>query len=158
MGTSAKAVANFFIRRHGRHGISPLKLQKLIYIAHGWSLALKDEPLVNDERPEAWKHGPVFPSVYYEFRNFGAKIITREATELADDLSIETPKVTDDRTKRLLDKVWQEYGQYSGSQLSRLTHKTGSPWHEARKRANGIRNYHINDEIIKGHYKNQIHD
>lgn len=64
MGHSAKAIANFFIDRHKRHGISPLKLQKLIYMAHGWHLALLDKPLVEDEAPEAWKFGPVFASVY----------------------------------------------------------------------------------------------
>ena len=156
MGYSAKAVANFFIRRYGRHGISPLKLQKLIYIAHGWCLALTDEPLVKDEHVEAWQHGPVFPSVYYEFREFGANIITRQATELAADFSIETPEVTDDTTKRLLDKVWEHYGKYSGAQLSRLTHKPGSPWDIASREANGIRNFHISNDLIKAHYKEQI--
>ena len=51
MGHPVKAIANFFIDRYGRHGITPLKLQKLIYVAHGWHLALLDKPLVIDENP-----------------------------------------------------------------------------------------------------------
>ena len=52
MGYSAKALANFFIKNYTN--ISPLKIQKLVYISHGWHLGLFDEPLVDDEFA---KHG-----------------------------------------------------------------------------------------------------
>ena len=40
MGYSAKAVANYFLSKYGRKkGITPLKIQKLVYIAHGWHMA-----------------------------------------------------------------------------------------------------------------------
>ena len=56
-----KAVANKFLELGERDGVSditPMKLLKLVYIAHGWHLALSEgkKPLVN-EASEAWKYG-----------------------------------------------------------------------------------------------------
>ena len=160
MGYSAKAIANFFINRYGRNGISPLKLQKLVYIAHGWNLALRDEVLVNDEYPEAWKYGPVFPSVYYEFRDFGRQPVDRLATDLDDNFEIITPKVNkeDEKTSRLLNKIWEVYGKYSGTKLSQLTHNDGSPWHAAWEESGGVRNAHIEEDKIKDHYRKKMSD
>lgn len=80
MGYTAKAVANhlldFGLTR--KNEIPPLKMQKLVYISHGWHLALSDgKPLVSDEYVEAWPYGPVFPSVYHEFKHYGASPHTR---------------------------------------------------------------------------------
>lgn len=58
------AIANHFIMRRWRDGVhvSPMKLQKLVYFAPGWYLALFNKPLI-DERVEAWKFGPVILSM-----------------------------------------------------------------------------------------------
>ncbi len=57
----ARAVANEFIKLAKKHGKKPLthmQLQKLVYIAHGWSFALGEEeaPLIADT-VEAWDWG-----------------------------------------------------------------------------------------------------
>ena len=44
-----------------------IHLNKLPYIAHGFCLALTDQPLSNEE-PEAWPHGPVFKSIFNKFK------------------------------------------------------------------------------------------
>lgn len=41
-----------------------MQVIKMAHIAHGYSLAIHNEPLV-DEAVEAWKYGPVVPSLYY---------------------------------------------------------------------------------------------
>jgi len=57
MTCSAIAVANHFIQEHPGE-ITHLKLQKLVYISHGWHLGIfRKEELVEDELAEAWKHG-----------------------------------------------------------------------------------------------------
>ena len=80
MGYSAFAVANYFLRlgRDSGEEITPLKIQKLVYIAHGYHLAFTASdnspnglPLVDDEFAEAWQYGPVFPSLYHHFKRFG---------------------------------------------------------------------------------------
>ena len=63
---SAKAIANAFLQRafNEKKAIGQLKLQKLVYIAHGYYLALTGgNPLVN-EPFEAWDYGPVNRTLY----------------------------------------------------------------------------------------------
>ena len=45
-------------------------LQKLVYIAHGWNLAICGEPLI-EEAPEAWDNGPVYRSIWDHIRDHG---------------------------------------------------------------------------------------
>lgn len=155
MGYSAKAIANFFIEHYGKKGISPLKLQKLVYLAHGWHLGLRDEELVNDEFAEAWQYGPVFPSIYHEFKHLGSAHVKKKATELDENFEFSTPSVDEDdsRTIALLNRVWDVYGKHSGLQLSRITHAGGSPWDVAFKKDGARRNAHISDEEIRKYYK-----
>ena len=161
-GYSALAVANYFLSNYRDTGISPLKIQKLTYIAHGWHLAFMDKPLVCDEDPEAWRYGPVFPSVYHEFKYRGGLPII----ELGTDFKLndkgkfvrEVPKIKEDdvTTKRLLNKVWEIYGTWSGTQLSQLCHQPGTPWEKTWKRSRGTRNTNILDAVIKEHYLEKI--
>ncbi len=58
--------------------LSNQKLQKLLYYAQAWYLALYDIPLF-DEEFEAWIHGPTIPSLFYEYKEkFGFKPILKE--------------------------------------------------------------------------------
>lgn len=98
--------------------ISNLKLQKLLYYAQGFFLAVYDEPLFNDTI-EAWTHGPVVPSVYHTFKNYGSGGIGPPQNI---DFSL-----YDDRTAALLDEVYAVYGQYSAWKLRNMTHEE-PPW------------------------------
>ncbi len=160
MGYSAKAIANFFIDHYKKQKFTPLKLQKLIYIAHGWHLAMYDEDLVNDEYAEAWQFGPVFPSVYHEFKDLGSQPVRRRATDLDLDedgnVTFAAPlvKPNDERTTALLRRVWDVYGKFTAAQLIELTHAPGSPWDKAQRKDGGLRrNPHIEREDIESHYK-----
>lgn len=160
MGYTAKAVANHFLDfgRTRKSKISPMKIQKLVYISHGWHLALSDgEPLVSDEYVEAWQYGPVFPSVYHEFKHYGASPILDYATEFeleGSDFKLVTPRVeTDDvNAVALLGRVWKVYGDFSGLQLSGMTHAPGTPWDIVWNKNRGMRNVHIPNELIREHY------
>ena len=172
MGYSAKAIANYFIEQFGKqNAISPLKIQKLVFISHGWHLALYEQPLVSDESAEAWRYGPVFPSLYHEFKEFGNEPISRLAkkikiikTDNNSDFSMsrllkskfqtEIPKVkkSDKQVCSLLDRVWEVYGNYSGLTLSELTHCPHSPWEQTREKFPNIRNANISDDLIQQHY------
>jgi len=161
VGYSAKAAANYFLSKYRKHGITPLKIQKLVYIAHGWHLAYFDKPLVEDEDAEAWEFGPVFPSLYHEFKYRGRMPIIELATILSikdrKNLSFEKkiPNIlkSDNQTIQLLDTIWEVYGNLTGAALSSLTHRENSPWAEVRAESNGKRNTNIDNEIIKKYYK-----
>ena len=168
MGYSAKAVANYFLAKYGKEGITPLKIQKLVYLAHGWNFAFSDEPLVDDEYAEAWQYGPVFPSLYHEFKHLGRKPIIWLATELKleslfdddSDVAVETPRISgsDKPICELLDKIWEVYGSATGLQLSEVTHRPDAPWDITRKRVGSKRNENIDNLVIKEYYRKIVKD
>jgi len=130
-GLSAKTVANYFLGLAGRDRvpIDPVKLQKLIYLAHGWSLRFLNRPLIR-EPFEAWRYGPMVPALYEEFKRFGASPITAFAREVPG----ESAYGIDPETKSLLDTVWKRYGSLSSVQLSMLLHEPGYAWELTRRR------------------------
>lgn len=149
------AVANYFIKKSMADGIplTPMKLLKLVYIAHGWHLGIKGEPLIN-ESVQAWKYGPVIKSIYDEFKKFGNSPISETAYELSDKGQVIIPMVSPDK-EPFLDKIWDVYKNFDGLQLSSLTHKTGTPWdqiwnQDSNKRKFGVI---IPNNLIEEHYK-----
>jgi antitoxin SocA-like protein len=77
MAVQARVVANEFIRLAEADGraLTPLQVIKLAYIAHGWMLALYQRPLISDSI-EAWKYGPVIPTLYHALKKYGAGSVT----------------------------------------------------------------------------------
>ena len=137
MSYKAKAIANLLIdiAHKNEATLDQMKLQKLVYIAHGWFLALSSGTPLIEDKICAWKYGPVIPILYDEFKNCGRKAIVDYATDFhidADNFSISfsTPTVDNDDTDthELANEIWRVYGHLSGSQLSNLTHMQGTPW------------------------------
>ncbi len=74
--TASEAARYFLALQDDEDSISNLKLQKLLYYAQGFSLALTGKPLFNDQI-KAWIHGPVVPSVWADYRECGAGPVPR---------------------------------------------------------------------------------
>lgn len=155
----ALSVANAFLDIAKEKGaqLTNMKLQKLLYFAHGWSLALRNQPLI-DEQVEAWQYGPVFQSVYHEFKRFGASPISCKASELipvrfAEWQELEYPVPDSPEVIDLLKSVWNTYGVFSAADLSRITHTEGSPWYRAFEESGGAKNTDIPKEYIEEHFK-----
>lgn len=112
-------VAKMFISLSDEDGISNLKLQKLVYYAQGFCLALYDQPLF-ENNIEAWAHGPVSPSLYHEYKSYGKEPITLannfNPDGLLSDLEVE-----------LIEEVYEVFGQFSAWKLRNMTHEE-SPW------------------------------
>ena len=102
--------------------ITNKKVQKLVYYAQAWHLASSGAPLFADEI-QAWVHGPVVPSLYRAFKEFGYNPIVFE--------NLEKPPVFDDPTEALLNEIWEEYGGFDANYLEELTHHE-APWQIAR--------------------------
>ena len=160
--TVPKAVANYFLSRRKQRGLRPvtqMKLHKLVYFAHGWNLALVDEPLIN-EMVEAWEYGPVVPTLYHEFKEYGARKITRLATDwnpatLKWDI---TPEIDadDEHAPKLLDRIIEVYGSRSAVELSALTHVMDSPWTKTVKQHPRIRHVDIPNKQIQAYFKQKL--
>lgn len=130
------AVANRFLdlAQSAGQAIDPLKLQKLLYFAHGWCLALRDKPLIHGEI-QAWRYGPVVDRVYQAFRHFGSQPIRGRARRYSIEdgkfVAKEYPPVpSEDPDAELIDAVWEEYGKFDGVQLFKLTHAEGTAWQQ----------------------------
>jgi uncharacterized phage-associated protein len=159
-----RAIANWFLDRAERDGqqLTAMKLQKLAYVAHGWHLAYFDQPLVYDP-VEAWKWGPVFRSLYREFRDFGSEPIACHATAF-DGASLEVREIGIQDYAPLrdphamdpfLENIWKLYGGYSAGQLSDITHQPGTPWSQIVEGMGGsiLPFTVIPNKLIEEHYK-----
>ena len=120
--------------------LSNLKLQKLVYYAQGFHLALYDEPLF-PERIEAWQHGPVVPEMYHAFKKYGAGPVQMDGDLNPDKYSAEV--------LGLLEEVFSVYGQYSAFRLRGITHQE-PPWQQT---PNGAV---ISDELMRDYFKTQL--
>ena len=140
----ALAIANEFIKvaRERNKQLTPMELLKLVYFAHGWYLALSGVPLIN-EPVQAWRFGPVIPSIYHAFKRYGSGPIIALATSdpfeppiwgAQDSVAAHEYSIDDgldsnenETAKRLVRKIWEQYGQFNAIQLSNLTHEDDSP-------------------------------
>lgn len=127
--------------REAGKSLTPLQIIKLTYIAHGWTLALLDRPLV-DERAEAWQYGPVLPKLYQAVKEYRSLTI--------GDVPGATNETIDQDASNIIDQVCELYGDMTGLQLSSLTHQKGTPWEQTWKPRE--RSSIIPDSLIKSHY------
>lgn len=132
--------------------ISPLKLQKLLYYIQSWFMVYygRENTLFADV-PQAWVNGPVYPVIYYEYKDKAANMcdhLTTKAfypgdtlvglSEYAAKLNLDTDRM------EFIESVIMLYGKQSQNQLIFLTH-CEQPWAEARV---GLAPYERSDKEI----------
>ena len=140
---SCKEVAKYLLSKTDEEAgdvISNLELQKLVYYVQGFSLALNNRPMFEDNIC-AWQHGPVVPGLYNEYKSYGA-------------LGIPKPKDFDcssipQEDRELMDEVYDVYGQFSAWKLRNMTHEE-APWKNTP--INGI----ISKESMKNFFKGLV--
>ena len=116
--------------------LSNLKMQKLLYYAQGYSLALFDTPIFQD-RIEAWEYGPVVKNVYNAFKKYGKESIS--FNELENFSTDEIAKHQEHQD--LLVFIFKKYGSYGAWKLADKTHNE-PPYKEHFK-------INLNNEIPK---------
>lgn len=135
---SSKAIANEFIRlAQNDGGLTHMQIQKLVYFAHAMNLATYNEPLIR-ETFQAWPFGPVDVKIYLEFKGSGKTKIK----ELIENVN----ETIDERSKQLIEIIYDRLGKKSGWELSDFSHKE-SPWKSVFEK--GKSNPITNDSIIK---------
>lgn len=153
MAHSPAQIANYLLSKSFDTGrpLTPMQIIKLVYIAHGWHLAIhNDKPLITDA-VEAWKFGPVISSLYRRMKDFGGNVVT---SLLPHNRRDQTPALTEE-TRALLDSVWEGYSHLSGPQLSTLTHRKGTAWYETWHQQGGNKQFGaiIPDQLISKHFR-----
>lgn len=143
----ASKVAKYFLSKVEEEvgdGISNLKLQKLVYYAQAFHLAMHGTPLF-PEPVEAWEHGPVVPDLYREYKAFGSENIPPPDDFDRSDYG--------DAAAELMDEVYEVFGQYSAWKLRNLTHAE-KPWIEAYEA--GARGRTISHDAMREFYKDFV--
>jgi len=126
-------VANYFLSKtidEEDSKITNLKLQKLLYYAQGFHLALFEDELYN-ETIEAWMHGPVCPEAYQLYKKYGSNIIP------CDECNEDFENIFSSDQIELLDEVYEIFGQFSGWKLRDMTHEEPT-WLDNKDMANEI--------------------
>lgn len=134
-------VANFFL---SKDSMTPKKLQKLTYYAEAWHQALYQRPLIHDESFQAWVHGPVAPSLYRRYKQYGWNPIPKKEIDIDFD----------DESISILESVWETYGDQDGNSLEALTHSE-APWRNARAglEPNDNSNVVISTDDMRNYYR-----
>lgn len=102
--------------------LTPLKLQKLLYLAQGWSYVWDGVPLFEDEF-EAWQYGPVNIDIYNHFKQYGKGEIPEEESAPLYELDMSKDE------QETLESIWYEYSNWSAFSLVELTHQQ-APWRD----------------------------
>lgn len=123
------AVSNHFLVQDSLReepDVTPMKLQKLLYLAQANFLASTGRRLF-DERIEAYMHGPVAYRAWQSFTWAGNQIICAAREQgrrpLVDDGNLPSD------AKDFVEQIWQKYKHYSASELRHITHEQ-APWRD----------------------------
>lgn len=138
-------IAKYFIYLSNENNlvITNKKLQKLVYYAQAWSLALRNKNLFN-ENIEAWIHGPVIRTLFDYYKRF-------HFSSIEEQISPTIEKLFSPEEKQLLDNIWSVYGKFDATYLEILVHSE-KPWQEARARHNQV----ISSESMIEFYKSRL--
>jgi uncharacterized phage-associated protein len=123
---SAKDVAEYFVYlvdEESGDNITNLKVQKLLYYAQGFHLAMRRGERLFSESIVAWKHGPVVIPVYSQYKGLGWQPIPQPPGFEVDRFP---PEV-----REILDAVHETYGQFTATKLESMTHAE-PPWQKTR--------------------------
>ena len=162
MRHNAIALANYFVDKSISDEIKIYQfgLMKRVYITHGFCLASLDRGALDPlyDVVEAWKNGPVIPSVYHSFKHHTDNEIRTKSffvTEIYSNnkVEIETPVLKDEDIKDVADFVWGRYKNHSDYELVKLLHRKGTPWYLCYKKGE---NRPIPDLYTKTFYKKLI--
>lgn len=110
---------NFFLSKSDE--ITHLMLQKLLYNTQGWSSAINEIFMFNEDC-QAWAHGPVYKEVYNKYSSYGASPLPQ--------VTIDNLELSDEE-KHILEGVWKAYGGFNGKQLEKMSHSE-MPWLKTR--------------------------
>jgi len=125
---AAMEVARYLIEQAAREEepdlLTSARLQKLLYYAQGWYLAVFGQPLFS-EPIEAGLHGPVVREVLQQFRDYGNQGIEPIPGDANPLPTLET---------MFLAAIWQRYREHSSTKLRLMTYEE-SPWRTAREGA-----------------------
>lgn len=130
-------VARYILARQDASAepITNKKLQKLVYLSQGTTLAMLHRSLWDTDalgaRVTAWEQGPVVPDLWRQY-----KAARWRPLPVPSDID---PDVIDPAARAMIDSVLNSYGRMTADQLAKLTHDHepwARTWAKAQERPN----------------------
>ena len=103
----------------GGQAFSNLQIQKLLYLGQMFHLGEYGAPMFDDDF-EAWKLGPVVPSVYRRAKIYGSRPVEKLFTE--STLPAQSPQ------RKMLERILGELPDKSPWKLVAITHWKDGAW------------------------------
>lgn len=156
-----RAVANVMLNFADAEGlrITNLKLQKLLYLAHGYSLIREGRALIKGGF-EAWAYGPVSRTAYNAFKKFDDLPISERARKFDPinqrhseiDVEIEQAAVF------IVEEVVRYFGSWHEFDLVEFTHRPGTPWDITIKNAEAATNVGMvmDEDVIRTRFEGPV--
>lgn len=141
-------VSNWFIEKSKQENIeiTPRRLQKLVYLAHAWSLGVTRKPLIS-EKFEAWKYGPVLRKLYKFYRSVGNNPIQKSHRKYKTDIID-----NDSHLKSLLEFIWLRYSQLDTEELFAMTSNDSGPWAVTLRNYSETQSEYIPNILLEEYY------
>lgn len=151
MAVWSTQAANEFIRLAQDEPLTHMQIQKLVYITHGWLLAIEERRLTLDP-PEAWKFGPVYRLIWDALKHVGAYPVTSPIPghEVLPYIGASL-RPWHKTNKTAIKSVYEVYGKLAAFQLSALTHVEGTPWQQVYADGKG-KNQNLPSHLIRDHF------
>lgn len=121
-------VAKYILSVAYRNGdvITNLKLQKLLYYAQAWYMVNNNSEILFEDEIQAWRFGPVVPSVYEKMKRFKYNPISMKLSE-------KDYETLDKKQKDFIEDFCNYFLHFSATELVSMTHNE-TPWIEAFKK------------------------
>lgn len=147
----ASVIAYAFVKKgiEESNFLTQMKLQKVVYFAHGYHLAKFGTPLIK-EQFQAWQYGPVAPTIYQKYKLYGSDFI--KSVDLLNRVS-DFQKYylqLDANAIEAIDYTWETTKDLSASDLSNWTHLPDSPWDQAY--IEGVNGILIDNKAIEDYF------
>lgn len=128
-GYDVRSIANWVIKTARDHNlvISNLWLNKFVYFIVERAL-IANRTLLTPARIEAWEFGPVFRELYFNYPNNSIQYYYKFNVQKRSKEIAQEPFEAED--VELFKSVWREYAHYSASQLTSISHRSGTAWHK----------------------------
>ncbi len=123
--------------------LTNLRLQKILYVAHMAHLGRENgDPLIRQERFEAWSYGPVLSSLYHRVKAFGRDPIKNVFHAI--------PRTPPGSALKALTEMYEKLKLKTPGELVAITHRSEGAW--AKHYQPGIPHIKIPNEDIREEY------
>ena len=111
--------------------LSPLRVQALLYLLHGWYMAIVGSPLLPTSFV-AGKYGPILPELASELEAYGGNPVDEYIHEFDTSTYSLKPFFVNEAAfpqfREILEQVWSVYRPLTTVQLRGLSNDADSPW------------------------------